>query len=89
MLGAKRKRLDGAGRPLMVEQFEETLVEWVLERRSNLLRVSRKMIMVKAKSLFDEKHSDPAEKDSFLASTGWTIATSKNNYSSERSGSRG
>ena len=55
MLGAKRKRLDGAGRPLMDEQLEQTLVEWVLERRSNLLRVSRKTIMVKAKSLFDEK----------------------------------
>ena len=71
MLGAKRKRLDGAGRSLMDEQLEQTWVEWVLERRSNLLRISQKMIMVKAKSLFDEKHSDPTEEDSFLASTGW------------------
>lgn len=36
-----------------------------------MLHVSRKMIMWKAKNIFDEKSEDPAIKDSFVASRGW------------------
>ena len=36
-----------------------------------MLRVSRKMIMWKAKCIFDAKNVDPATKDSFVASRGW------------------
>ena len=36
-----------------------------------MLHVSRKMIMWKAKSIFDAKNEDPTTKDSFVASRGW------------------
>ena len=36
-----------------------------------MLHVSRKMIMWKAKSIFDAKNEDPATKDSLVASRGW------------------
>ena len=36
-----------------------------------MLHVSRKMIMWKAKSIFNEKNDDFAVKDSFVANRGW------------------
>ena len=73
-LGSKRKRLDGAGLPLTDE-----LVKWVLEKRSNMFRFSRKMIMAKAKYLYDEKQSEPSEKECFVATNGWVSKFLKRN----------
>ena len=66
-----RKRLDGGGRKPMIVEIEENLLEWIYERRSKMLHVSRKMIRIKAKAMFDEKTDDPAVKESFVASSGW------------------
>ena len=68
---SKRQRLDGGGRKVMNEDIEEQLLNWVLERRSRMLHVSRKMIKMKAKSMFDSTTQDPAVQDSFVASKGW------------------
>ena len=66
---ASSKRLEGGVKPMDV-QLENQLVEWIYGRRSNGMRVSRKLIMVKAKSLYDES-SDADENEKFVASTGW------------------
>ena len=68
---SKRQRLDGGGRKCIDADLEEDLVHWVYEKRSKMLHVSRKVIMGKAKSIFDEKNEDPAVKDAFIASRGW------------------
>ena len=39
-----RKRIDGGGRKPMILEIEENLLEWIYERRSKVLHVSRKMI---------------------------------------------
>ena len=36
-----------------------------------MLHVSRKTIMFKAKKIFDDKTTDPASRDAFIASRGW------------------
>ena len=59
---SKRKRMKGAGRRPTDEDMEETLFQWICERRVRNLRVSRKLIKQKAKTL---------GKDGFKASTGW------------------
>ena len=66
---ASSKMLEGGVKPVDV-QLENQLVEWIYGRRSNGLRVSRKFIIVKAKSLHDES-SDADESETFVASTGW------------------
>ena len=68
---SKRQRLDGGRRKCIDTDLEEDLVHWIYEKRSRMLHVSRKMIIWKAKSIFDEKNEDPALKDTFLASQGW------------------
>ena len=68
---AARRRLDGGGRKPAIVEFEESLLEWIHERRSNMLHLSRKMIQAKAKEIFDDKTDDPAMKESFIASSGW------------------
>lgn len=45
----KRKRLDGAGRKPLDEEMEEELFQWIVKQRDRNLRVSRKMIVRKAK----------------------------------------
>ena len=71
--GAKRKRLDGAGRKPLDQQMEEVLVEWIYDRREKGLRVSRKLIMKKALFIYNEKSKESDSEDSatFVASTGW------------------
>ena len=77
--GSKRKRLDGGGRELTDTDLEDELVEWIYNRRENMLRVSRKLIMSKAKYIYDENHSDPATTDAFVASPGWLEKFMKRN----------
>ena len=66
---SRRKRLGGAGRKPLDEDVEEALFSWIAEMRGRNLRVSCRMIMVKAKDLsaFDE----------FRASRGWLELFSK------------
>ena len=70
--GSTWKRLEGGGRKAFNIILEENLLEWIYDRRSKGLRVSRKLIMKKAKIMYDEqcKESDEYE-DLFIASTGW------------------
>ena len=64
------QRLDGSGRRGINENLEEDLVHWIDEKRSKMLHVSRKMIMWKVKSIFNEKNDDTTIKNSFVASRG-------------------
>ena len=66
-----RKRLDGGGRNCLDAELEEEVACWVYSMRQKMLHVSRKMIMFKAKKIFDDKTTDPASRDAFVASRGW------------------
>ena len=48
-------RLDGGGRKLTDAELEEEVLSWIQQRRSNMLRVSRELIIFKDKSIYDEK----------------------------------
>ena len=50
----KRSTLDGGGQKLTYIELEEEGQSWIQQRRSNILRVSRKLIMFKAQSIYDE-----------------------------------
>ena len=63
----KNKRLEGGGRKPPDLQFVNQLVEWIYDRRSNGLSVSKKLIMAKAK-YFYESECDESEKSFFVAS---------------------
>ena len=76
---SKKKKLPGGGRKLTDYDVEEGLVLWIYERRSNALRVSRKMIMMKAKAMLDENHSDLAVQEVFVGSRGWLEKFMKRN----------
>ena len=68
---SNRQRLDGGGRKSIDENLEEDLVDWNYKKQSKMFHVSRKMIMQKAKSIFNDNSNDPAIKGSFVASRGW------------------
>ena len=68
----KRFRFDGGGRKLINAELEEEVLSWIPQRRSNMLRVSREVIIFKAKSIYDEKWGDNEElKAGFVANNGW------------------
>ena len=76
----KRFRLDGDGRKLTVVEVEDEVLSWRQQRRSNMLRVSRKLIMCNAKSIYDERCGDNEElKAGFVASNGWLRKFMKRN----------
>ena len=83
---AKRFRVDSGGRKLTDVELEEEVLAWIQQRRSNMLRVSRKLIMFKAKSIYNEKCGDNEElKAGFVASNGWpTKFMKRNNLSMQR-----
>ena len=54
----KRFRVVGGGRELTDVELEEEVLSWLQQRRSNMVRVSRKLIMFKAKSIYNEKCGD-------------------------------
>ena len=65
----KRFRLDGGGRKLRDVELE--VLSWMQQRRLNMLRVFRKLIMFKAKSFYDEKCGHNEElKAGFVTSNG-------------------
>jgi len=61
---SRRKCLTGGGRKANNEEMEEVLFSWIADMRGQNLRVSRKMIRLKAKTIV----SDAA---GFKASKGW------------------
>ena len=70
---SKRKRLCGGGRKALNETMEYMLVDWIAEMRGLRLRVTRKMVQLKAVELFnnDETIALETEGDRFEASKGW------------------
>ena len=66
-----RKRLDGVGRNCLDEELEEEVPCWVYSMRQKMLHVSPKMIIFKAKKIFDDKTTDPASRDTSVASRVW------------------
>ena len=50
-----RKRLDGGGRDCLDAELEEEVAYWVYSMHQKMLHVSQKMIMFKAKKIFDDK----------------------------------
>ena len=81
----KRFRVDGGERKLTDVELEEKVLSWIQQRRSNMLRVSRKLIMFKAKSIYNEKCGDNEElKAGFIANNGWLTKFMKRNKLSMR-----
>ena len=67
----KKVRLEGAGRLLLDKNVKEKLLEWIYSRRSRMLQVPGKLIMIKAKALYDDTcEDDPTSQDAFVASRG-------------------
>lgn len=67
--GKEKKRLAGGGRKPLSDELEKNVLEWILERRSKGLRVSRILIMKKA-SLFYKEMENTTDTE-FSASRGW------------------
>ena len=82
----KRIRLDGGGRKPLSNEMEETLLEWIMERRLKMLCVSRKIIRKKALLIYEDlKHTAPDRYDeNFDATTGWLFKFMKRNNLSLR-----
>ena len=51
--GQGRERLEGGGRKVINDNLDEIILEWIHGQRANGLRVSHKLIMVKAKHLYE------------------------------------
>ena len=76
----KRSRVDGGGRKLTDACLEEDILQWLHGRHSRMLTISRKLIIFKAKSLYDEKcGEDNPLKDGFVVSRGWLEKFMKRN----------
>lgn len=68
-LSTKRKRLDGGGQKAANEEMEDALLGWIMDLRSQNLRVSRRMIRLQARSLVEGASTSAMV--SFKASNGW------------------
>ena len=62
--------MDYGGRNCLDVKLEEVAC-WVYSMHQKMLHVSWKMIMFKAKKMFDDKTTDPASRNAFFASRGW------------------
>lgn len=67
----KRKHLEGGGRRPFDVGLEDELLEWVHERRSSGLSISRAMISHKAQAIHEQKCRTAQVSPSFIASDGW------------------
>ena len=67
--GNDKKRLPGGGRKPLSSELESLVLEWVLDRRLQGLRVSRTLIRKKAAILF--KEIEDTSESEFPASKGW------------------
>ena len=64
--------MEGGSRKLTENDFKTDLLEWIHEHRANMLGVSRKLIMRKAKATHDEvSDGGLSVQRSFVASRGW------------------
>ena len=63
--------MDGAGRNCLDAELEDEVACWVYSMRQKMLHVSRKIIMFKPNKIFDDKTTDPASRDAFVANGGW------------------
>ena len=69
--GSKRKRIEQTGRKSFNEKLNESALEWIQERLSKGLQVSRKLIMKKAMVMFGNKVKEGKSNEEFKALTGW------------------
>lgn len=65
---SSRSRLRGGGRKKVSEELEAKIVEWILEKRANRQRVSRRMIRMMGKELYQTVADNGKP---FTASSGW------------------
>ena len=61
----------GAGRKPFNEKLDESVLEWIHERRSKGLRMSRKLIMKKTIVMYGNMVKEGESNEEFKASTGW------------------
>ena len=64
-------RIEGAGRKPFNKKLDKSVLEWIHERCSKGLRVSRKLIMKKAIIMYDDMVKEGESNEQFKASTGW------------------
>ncbi|XP_020555814.1 zinc finger protein 37 [Oryzias latipes] len=70
--GATSKRLRGGGAKKASDELENLVLTWITEQRRKGGRVSRKMIRMKAKKIFDKEIDEASKrKETFTASSGW------------------
>ena len=55
----------------MMAELDDILLERIPERRTNGFRVSRKLLKVKARKLYDEGQSVDTETKALVVSDGW------------------
>jgi hypothetical protein len=65
----KRKRVEGGGCKTVSEDMDRQLIQWIFNMRGRQLRVSRKMIRLKAAEIYD--NCEDATRCTFKASRGW------------------
>ena len=80
----KRKCLDGGVRKPFAVGLEDELLEWIHERRSTGLQVSRAMIPHKAQAIHEQKCKAWQVSPSFILSNGWVQKCMARNRLSER-----
>ena len=80
----KRKCLDGGVRKPFAVGLEDELLEWIHERRSPGLQVSRAMILHKAQAIHEQKCKAWQVSPSFILSNGWVQKCMARNRLSER-----
>ena len=80
----KRKCLDGGVRKPFAVGLEDELLEWIHERRSTGLQVSRAMIPHKAQAIHEQKCKAWQVSPSFILSNGWVQKCVARNRLSER-----
>ena len=69
--GGKRLRLEGGGQHAFDDDLEDELVQWITETRGNGLRVSRKLIQLKAKKMQEEKTITDLNSKTISFNDGW------------------
>ena len=69
--GRFAKKLDGGGRKIKDIDLEEMLLEWITLQRSKNLRVSRKLMQLKARIYAEEKAASKGQIYDFCASQRW------------------
>ena len=69
--GSKRMRIEGTGRKSFNKKLDESVLEWIRERRSKDFWVSRKLIVIKVIVMYHDMVRESESNYEFKASTGW------------------